>query len=117
NLDYRQIISLIDNCSLIDIKSIIRNELLPIALNVGDENLCRQLIRRGATIICYDENGHDGTAMKYSAEQINMFQSLNEEYNPNKECEDLLAEIGCGNRVLSKKKKPIKNSGNPKTCN
>lgn len=117
NLDYRQIISLIDNCSLIDIKSIIRNELLPIALNVGDENLCRQLIRRGATIICYDENGHDGTAMKYSAEQINMFQSLNEEYNPNKECEDLLAEIDCGNRVLSKKKKPIKNSGNPKTCN
>ena len=108
NLDYRQIMVLIDNCSLIDIKSIIRNELLPIAMNVGDKKLCRELVKRGATIICYDENGHDVTSKKYSAEQISIFLSLNKEYNPNQECEDLLAEIGCGDKVLSKKTKPVK---------
>lgn len=114
NLDYRQIITLIDSSSLIDIESIIRNKLLPIALDVGDKKLCRQLIKRGATIICYDENGHDVTSKEYSAEQVNIFLSLNEEYNPNKECEDLLAEIGCGDKVLSKKMKPVKKSRNPK---
>ncbi len=114
NLDYRQIIALIDNSSLIDIKSIIRNELLPIALNVGDKKLCRQLIERGATIICHDENGHDVTSEKYSAEQIDIFLSLNKEYNPNQECEDLLSEIGCGEKGLSKKMKPVKQSKNSK---
>lgn len=113
NLDYRQIIALIDNFSLIDIKSIIRNKLLPIAMNVGDKKLCRELVKRGATIIYYDENGHDVTSKKYSAEQINIFLSLNEEYNPNQECEDLLAEIGCGDKVLSKKMKPVRKSKNP----
>lgn len=103
NLDYRQIMTLIDNYSLIDIKSIIRNELLPKAMDMGDENLCGELIKRGATIICYDENGHDITSEIYNAEQINIFLALNEEYNPNKESEDLLAEIGCGDRVFSKK--------------
>lgn len=110
NLDYRQIITLIDNSSLIDIKSIIRNELLPIALEVRDKRLCRQLIKRGVTIICYDENGHDVTSEKYNAEQINIFLSLNKEYNPNQEFEDLLSEIGCGENGLSKKMKPVKKS-------
>lgn len=108
NLDYRQIMALISNYSLIDINSIIRNELLPKAMNKGDKKLCRELIKKGATIICYDENGHDVTSKKYSTEQIDIFLSLNKEYNPNQECEDLLAEIGCGNKVLSKKLKPVK---------
>ena len=77
-------------------------------MNVGDKKLCRELVKRGATIICYDENGHDVTSKKYSAEQISIFLSLNKEYNPNQECEDLLAEIGCGDKVLSKKTKPVK---------
>lgn len=111
NLDYRQIITLIDNSSLIDIKSITRNELLPAAMNAGDKKLCRELIKRGATIICYDENGHDVTSKIYSAKQIKIFLSLTEEeYNPKKECEELLAEIGCGDKVLSKKKKPVRKS-------
>lgn len=114
NLDYRQIMALIDNCSIIDIKSIIREELLPTAMDVGDKMLCRELIKRGATIICYDENGHDVTSKEYSAEQIDFFQSLNKEYNPNQECEDLLAEIGCGDGVISKKMKPTRKSGHPK---
>lgn len=107
-LDYRQIMALIDNCSLLDIKSIIRNELLPTAINVGDIKLCEMLVKRGVSIICYDENGHDVTSKKYSAEQIEIFQSLNKAYNPNQEFEDLLAKIGCGNKVLSQNLKPAK---------
>ena len=68
------------------------------------------MIKRGVTIICYDENGYDVTSEKYSAEQINIFLSLNKEYNPNQEFEDLLSEIGCGENVLSKKMKPVKKS-------
>ena len=109
NLDYRQIIALIDNCSLIDIESIIRNELLLTAINVGDRKLCKALVKRGVTIICYDENGHDVTAKKYSAEQIDFFLSLNVGYNPNQECDDLLAKIGCGEGAYSKRIKPRQN--------
>ncbi len=104
NLDYRRIMVLIDNCSLIDIKSIIRNELLPIVMNVGDKKPFRELVKRGATIICYDKNGYDVASKKYGAGQISIFLSLNKECNPNQECEDLLAEIGCGDKVLSRKR-------------
>jgi len=103
HLDYRQIMTLIDNYPLIDTDSLIRNDLLPKAMDVEDMNLCRELIKRGVNIICYDKDGHDVTSRKYTKEQIDKFISLTGEYNPNKECEDLLAEIGCGDQVLSKK--------------
>lgn len=101
SLDYRIIMNLIDNYPMIDNESIIRNEILPIAMEIGDLNLCRELIGRGISIVCYDEDGHDITAKKYSEKQISIYKSLDSEYNPDEEYEDLLAHIGCGQRVRS----------------
>lgn len=95
NLDYRQILHLIDNHSIIDTDSINRNSLLEKAIDEEDINLCKRLIKRGATIICYDEFGHDVTSEHYTPEQINIFMSVNPKYNPEAEYEDLLREIGC----------------------
>lgn len=105
NIDYRQIITLIDSYPIIDTKAIIRNGLLPRAMDLGEINLCKELVKRNVTIVCYDENGHDVTSKLYNPEQIKIFLSLNKEYNPNSECENLLAEIGCNQKVLSMKKK------------
>lgn len=105
NLDYRQIMSLIDSFSLIDIESINRNELLIVAIEMEDKNLCKELIKRGATIVCYDIDGHDVTSKIYSEDQISTFLSLCEDYNPDKECEDLLAEIGCEKKAFKKTKR------------
>ncbi len=97
NLDYRQIIELLDNFPFIDIEAINRNELIIKAMEKGEIKLCEELIKRGATIICYDKNGHDVTFKIYRPEQINLFQALSSgQYNPNQEFEDLLREIGCG---------------------
>ena len=104
-LDYHYIMALINNFSIIDINSITRNELLPKAINAGDEKLCRALIKKGITIICYDEIGHDVTSKKYSTEQIDFFLFLDKEYNPNQECENLLKEIGCEDIDFFKKLK------------
>ena len=130
HLDYHLIMILIDSYPIIDAASINRSELLEVAMKKKDTNLCIELMKRGVTIACYDEKGHDVTSEKYSAEQIAYFQFLNnefitnqksennnaeyatdnqtsiQEYNPNKECEDLLAEIGCENITLSKKWQP-----------
>lgn len=105
NLDYRQIIYLINNYPIIDNESIVRNDILLKAMDTRDIELCRELVKMGISIVCYDKNGHDITSTIYSDEQINLFKSLNNEYNPNKECEDLLAQLGCGQKVLSKIKK------------
>lgn len=104
NLDYRQIMKLINGCSIIDNDSIVRNRILIHAINAGDMNLCKELIKKGISLVCYDEDGHDITSTIYSEDQINVFRSLDDKYNPDKECEDLLSQIGCGNKVLSKKK-------------
>lgn len=105
NLDYRQIMKLINDCPIIDNEAIVRNQILVAAINAGDMNLCKELVKKGISLVCYDEDGHDVTSTIYSADQINIFRSLNDKYNPDKECEDLLSKIGCGDKVLSKKKK------------
>lgn len=104
HLDYRYIISLIDNYPIIDKESIIRNKLLINAIRAGDIKLCHELVKRGSTIICYDENGKDVTLKTYTPKELDIYQSLNKEYNPNWECEELLAKIGCDAKVLSKKR-------------
>jgi len=102
NLDYRQIITLIDSFPMIDVDAMNRNGILAKALDCEDRKLCRELIKRGVTIACYDENGHDVTTQQYGTRRTELFSSLNRAYNPNSEYEDLLAEIGCKNKVKAK---------------
>lgn len=105
-LNYHHIIALIDDSDIITPEALNRNGILPQAIKVRDKKLCKELIKRGATIVCYDPNGHDITSNNYSEEDINFFRSVAENYNPNKECEDLLAAIGISEDVSLKKVKP-----------
>lgn len=102
-LNYHQIVALIDNCSIIDVDALTRNGLLSSALEVEDLDLARELIKRGDTITRYDSNGCDVTEKYFSKREIELFQSINVDYNPNKEAEDLLAQIGCEGVALSLK--------------
>lgn len=105
-LDYRQVLSLLDAYPLVDEEAIVRNDILPRAMNIGDIDLCEALVNRGISIVCYDQEGCDITKEVYKPEQITLFSSLNKEYNANQGREALLAEIGCPikTKVLSTKK-------------
>ncbi|MDE5586923.1 MAG: hypothetical protein K2I72_00965, partial [Bacilli bacterium] len=80
-LDYRQIMTLIDSFPIIDVGSIIRSNMLLCAIYLEDIDLCKELSKRGCTIVCFDENGTDITSKRYTPEQISLFSSINKEYN------------------------------------
>ena len=104
-LDYRQVITLLDDIKDVTVKDLNDLKLLFTAIKMGDLELSKELIKRGASIIAYDENGHDITTQVYDKEIVDTFISLNPEYTPVGPYQDLLTEIGCGQLVPSLKKK------------
>lgn len=95
-LNYHFIIALIDSFSLIDKEAILRSNLLALAINNKDKKLAKELVKRGASIVCIDANGHDVTQNYFTQEQIDFFLKVSSGYNPNEEFDDLLAAIGVG---------------------
>ena len=104
-LDYRQVITLLDDIKDVTAKDLNDLKLLFTAIKMGDLELSKELIKRGASIVAYDENGHDITTQVYDKEIVDTFMSLNPEYTPVGPYQDLLTEIGCGQLVplLTKK--------------
>ena len=103
-LDYRQIMKLLSSYEIIDIDSVNRNQILFEALKKEDINLSKELIKKGVTIVCYNENKEDITPIIYGDKIAAQFSSINSEYNPNSEYDDLLNFISGDKKTLSLKK-------------
>ena len=104
-----QILSILDNYPIIDIKriddvnSLKKYNILTVAMDNKDRKLCEGLVKRGSSIVCYDENGHDITLDIFDKKYVDMYKKLNKNYNPDQELDDLLSTIG-SNKVLIKEK-------------
>ena len=103
-LDYRLIMELLNMYPFIDDNTIIRNALLKIALQRNDLNLCKELMKRGISIIFYDENGKDITKKVYTRKQIDTISYLEKNYmrDSDEELNGLLSEIGIDDKSLKK---------------
>jgi hypothetical protein len=112
-LSTEQIEELIDSCPIIDVNELFITSpdrkcqsLLSTALSKGKFDTASMLIRKGASLVYYNEDGIDITRKLFSDKLITMYSSICEEYNPNKELDELLGEISF--------KSPIDNSDRPK---
>lgn len=111
-LDYRYILDLIDSFPIIDPDSIIKSGILRAAIDKKDANLCKAFIDRGFTIVEVDKEGFDITSKVYNKEQIAFYAALDPTFSENSAYHSLLAEIGCEDRLASRKRVP-KESENP----
>lgn len=113
NLSGNQILKLVDRYPIINLNYKWYNSLgqgqsiLTIAMDFKDIKLCKGLIKRGASIVCYDENGHDITSKKFDQKHIEVFMKLNPEYNPDQEFDSLLLAIGGNNGPKRELTKPL----------
>ena len=95
-----QILELVDRYPMININTLFKNSnfkpcnLLSLAMEQKDIRLCKELIKRGASIVYYDNQGHDVTPKLFTNEEIEIFITLDGQYNSNQECEYLLLAIG-----------------------